>query len=92
MALPVRLELGFHDLDLPGGPFAVRVFRLEASLAVGGSGGVYAVATPVAVVDRSGERPRWQPVLDPAFVAPIIAVFAAALGLIARRQSRKTTS
>ncbi len=90
MALPVRLELGVRDLALPVDvPVSVRVLRLEASLRIHGSGGVYAVAVPLAVVDRRSASTRWRPVVDVALVARVAVALLAASGALALRRRRR---
>ena len=86
MALPLRLEFGVRDLSLPFDvPVSVRVLRLEASLDVRGSGGVFAFATPVAVVDRRTDPARWRPVIDPGLATALAGVVVATFVALRRR-------
>jgi hypothetical protein len=95
MAAPLRLDVGLREAPLGAAGVSLRVLRLSAAIALaaggGAWGGYWAVALPVAVVDRRAVPARTAFVVEAGLALRLTAVLIAVVAVIAggRRRGRK---
>jgi hypothetical protein len=98
MTRALRIRLGFDEAPLtPDRLVFMRAVRVAFSAQLGGAAGVFALARPVAVIDRRVDPPTMRPVLDPTLAMTgasvglgLLALTRALLRRRRRARSRKT--
>jgi hypothetical protein len=78
MALPLSVRTSLTDRPLLQGVH-LRVLRLHLALTAPRFGGVWAVAVPLGVIDATGPRRRFLPLIDATLVRGLFLLVAALL-------------
>jgi hypothetical protein len=79
---PLQVRVGFDEAPLTADKRVfVRVFRLSLTAQRGANAAVWALARPIAILDRRTEPATMKPVFDPALVVTAAALLIALLKL-----------